>query len=1810
MSKLRIVGGQETGLAGEVKRRAEGNLIVKRRVSLQITAARDAQGQAVTVQVNEDDVVALQLEGGFKLWIRGDDFRKEFSGKTRRGAESGEWELSSELPLDGQARGIGTWILKVLEIFDVDLTGEVATKMAQHVESKLDEKPGLYAVNLGGGYGLNKPPAHLPADQPLLVFLHGTASSTSGSFGQLWSQDNSRVQELLKNRYGTNAFAFEHRTLTESPIQNTIELAGRLPENATVHLVSHSRGGLIGELLCRWPRAEGRDPFERSEIDLLLRGTKGKALKNAEALAKSFEELNDILKKKKIRVERFVRVACPSRGTTLASERLDRWLSVVMSLIEKIPALNKNPVYGALSDFLLAVVKERTDPKTMPGLEAMMPGSPIIGMLNLPGVKVDADLSVIAGDSEGAGIWSKLKHLMPDLFFGGDNDLVVNTGSMYGGSERTSGARFFLDQGGQVNHFSYFANERTVGMLTAGLTRPDGSQSGFTPIEKAHQEVPVRSARGSSGPRPVVFIVPGIMGSHLALRGDRIWLNPDRLAFGGFGKLSIEAADIEPQKLMHRTYSALVDYLHDTHTVITFPYDWRLSIQNAARELAESVGRELNTAEKSNQPVRILAHSMGGLVARAMIAKYPEVWQRICRHPGGRLVMLGTPNSGSYEIVRLIVGQAETLHSLSLLDITNSTRELLEIISNYPGILEMLPEDSSRDFFSEAFWNGLKADDVRRDSWVLPETKRLAQAGKCRKDIAGSLSDTERILYVAGCAPATPCGYRIADGGDGKKVIEFLATARGDGRVPWDTGIPPGVKAWYMEDAVHGDLAAHEPAFPGILELLQSGRTSRISTAQPAAARGIEATFRMPSAPVPMVPDEDALAAVAMGSRRRGKAKVSAPRIKVSVTHGNLGYARYPVAVGHYEGDTIVGAEKYLNRALENRLADHHRFGLYPGPLGSNAVFVNPDPFGKPGGAIIVGLGRVGELSPAGLSGSFARALSAFVLEVSGSSDERFGAKSGGPRSARITALLIGTGAGGISVEESVNAILRGTLKVSELLQESDLDKRVILDEVEFVELWQDIALQAGKALEKAKDEPDLRGRFDCDLIVKESTGGLQRINWDEDPEWWHRLQILSDENGALRFNSITGRARTEVSLLPTQRTLVDRFVEEAVTTTANSSETAKTLFELLLPNRLKEQAANRLKMVLLLDRDSARYPWELLEDRLSGATRPLAVESGVLRQLETQEKEFRERGHMATDDAIYVVGDPVSNFVPLPGAEAEARLVADQFANAGFKVEQRIRSDAMSIVTALHAKAYRILHLAGHGVHEEVLNNSKLLACEVCGQPMQAGRPEKISGMIIGQNIFLTPADVEQVRQVPELVFINCCHLGRTDSGAQNLSPEDRRRLTADRHKLAANVAAQFIRMGVKAVIAAGWAVDDSAAKTFAHKFYDAMLNGCLFGEAVRMARDEAYQNHRGVNTWGAYQCYGDPDYRLRISDRQGARGSSPKPFVSPAEMAVELSNFCSRAQSAERDRSPELKEELDRIVERGEKSWPAQAGVAAALGLAYGELGAFKMAVKHLDAALKANKAELTVQAVEQRANYKCKWAVEIAQTGKKDPDAPDPKELMREAIKDLEAVYSFGSTGERLSLLGSAYKRLAILSKGEERIKALASMEKYYKAAHDLAYNSGNGKVDSYPLLNWLTAQIIGQRYSRKGRESLSKKLLSDADMWCAMAEAAAAEKDQIEPDIWSSLAKSDALLVRALAQGNLKEVSEEIVAGYSRARVRGASPRQFGSVIEHLDFIVRMYAEAPQKIRLRAERDALQELKEKLELIGGEEGMPDN
>ena len=69
--------------------------------------------------------------------------------------------------------------------------------------------------------GTGTPLVQAPAAQdggPLLVFVHGTFSTTSGSFGKLWSQHPQHVRALF-TKYAGRVYGLEHPTLGVSPIR-------------------------------------------------------------------------------------------------------------------------------------------------------------------------------------------------------------------------------------------------------------------------------------------------------------------------------------------------------------------------------------------------------------------------------------------------------------------------------------------------------------------------------------------------------------------------------------------------------------------------------------------------------------------------------------------------------------------------------------------------------------------------------------------------------------------------------------------------------------------------------------------------------------------------------------------------------------------------------------------------------------------------------------------------------------------------------------------------------------------------------------------------------------------------------------------------------------------------------------------------------------------------------------------------------------------------------------------------------------------------------------------------------------------------------------------------------------------------------------------------------------------------------------------------------------------------------------------------------------------------------------------------------
>src|SRR5262249_32601601 len=194
-----------------------------------------------------------------------------------------------------------------------------------------------------------------------------TFVDTASTFGKLWSLHPARVRALFQ-RYGGRVYALDHPTVGASPFANALTLAETLPKGARLHLVTHSRGGLVAEVLARVAGGQG---LRTEDLALFKDDAYGQHRTD-------LGKLDKLVKQQSFRVERMVRVACPARGTLLASRRLDAYLSVLKWGLE----LASVPAVPALVDFLAEVARRRADPAELPGLEAMMPGRPVAEWLS------------------------------------------------------------------------------------------------------------------------------------------------------------------------------------------------------------------------------------------------------------------------------------------------------------------------------------------------------------------------------------------------------------------------------------------------------------------------------------------------------------------------------------------------------------------------------------------------------------------------------------------------------------------------------------------------------------------------------------------------------------------------------------------------------------------------------------------------------------------------------------------------------------------------------------------------------------------------------------------------------------------------------------------------------------------------------------------------------------------------------------------------------------------------------------------------------------------------------------------------------------------------------------------------------------------------------------------------------------------------------------------------------------------------------------------------------------------------------------
>ena len=1039
----------------------------------------------------------------------------------------------------------------------------------------------------------------------------------------------------------------------------------------------------------------------------------------------------------------------------------------------------------------------------------------------------------------------------------------------------------------------------------------------------------------------------------------------------------------------------------------------------------------------------------------------------------------------------------------------------------------------------------------------------------------------DKTIYVHGCAPTTACGIKKIDG-----RWKMVGTFEGDGTVTWKSGAIDGIGRRYYMPAVHGDLAATEEYFAALEELLRAGATGALMDRPPETRDAEAAEPRAYEAGPPRYPmPEEAAHALTGVPKRKRLGERAVPTLKVAVKAMDLRFVNQPIMVGHYEQDAISGAESIIDRELvDNALSERYNLGLYAGPVGTAVVVLRlPNEAerlrGSSYGAVVTGLGTYdGTLAANRLTEAVRTGALRYLLQY-------FDCSGVGSGEIGLSTLLLGyNSSANLTIQASVEALVRGVVEANRKF--ADATRQTLrIGSLEIIELYLDTAISAMRYLrgfaeksngearglgvrleipEELEQDRSVRPRLDDSRAVghwpRMIITDADRNEEECPPECYERLfppesyeqgeredEIAGGETNTparlrrrtalaerLKFVHVGQRARAETIVQQRQPGLVEKLIAQQIVEKNYRPDFSRTLFQLMVPHEFKDASRQLDRIVLVVDGYTANLPWELMlaEDE------PLAVRSPMIRQLVSSK--FRRQVRQSLQPLAYVIGNPsTANFYrsfpspdrrpseglsSLAGAQEEAEVVVESLRRYGYEVEQSIGAeyDALKVINPLYQKPYRIVHIAAHGVFDE-----------------RAADGKSRSGVVLADGLLLTAAEIGQMEIVPDLVFLNCCHLAKVD--AQPVAY----------NRLAYSISRELIEIGVRCVVAAGWAVDDDAAYTFADVFYQGILHEKLqFGDAVFAARRETYRKHGGSVTWGAYQAYGDAGWRIDPREGSGRRGRGSADFVSPEELIDGMRGIRTaifqRRETLTKPAARSTAAQLQALLRRGPKNWLDEPAVSFELAETYAALGAefFEEACKLYNVAIAAEDRarRVPITAIEQLANIESKLGEEMG--------APDLIDRAIERLHDLDKVVAgtvdYGSGRrieaaaskaniERQSLAGSAYKRKAAIfarqildPRTPDRQESIKKFEEAIGRSIE-AYKNASGaeneaRFDPYPALNWLALRALDGAYDQ-------------GVAVCVLCGKKATEKFIRAANVWNAVMAAEAYLVQTLCDGSL-------------------------------------------------------------------------
>jgi CHAT domain-containing protein/pimeloyl-ACP methyl ester carboxylesterase len=957
------------------------------------------------------------------------------------------------------------------------------------------------------------------------------------------------------------------------------------------------------------------------------------------------------------------------------------------------------------------------------------------------------------------------------------------------------------------------------------------------------RDASTRSVRG--GPR--VLILPGIMGSTLGKRGllhlpDLLWINPLAIAVGRLTELALNGrpAAVSAIGVVLLAYLKLKLRLKIAgFDADFFPYDWRRSLKDAGKSLSDAI------LEDPAAEVRLVAHSMGGLVARAALA---AAGKKV-----SRLVMLGTPNYGSFAPAQVIRGTYDVVQKVAAADFEHDAAQLCTLVFNtFPGLYEMLPAPEK--------FSGVDLYDASAWPRTGPRPRPNLLAGV--KQVVDALAPAdERFFLVAGVNQETVVGLRVSDG-------EFCydVSSDGDGTVPLAfarLANLPEAQTYYVEEG-HGSLPNNGRVESAVIDLLATGKTSALPTVRPpsqrAASTVTESQLREMARRAPGVgqlgtsdyrhlldavaapPEPERGAAGALPSAQPGAApaqggdgrfenltisRARLRRLALTLAHGSIADVDSPAyVVGVFRNVAPSGAAAAIDRRLNGVIAEFTARRMFGGEVGT--VFMLP--VGRSSLAadlvLFAGMGAfdqfnadVQQLVAENVVRVLARTrIDEFATVLIGGSSTPSaagvlqnlllgflrGLKDADPRHRFRGITLCETDAGRFAELKSEMYRLAGTNLFD--------DVELTLDETELPPP----AAQAPRPLAQMEDP--------VYVMVREEAAAAGRLHY--------RVSILGS---GMKAAVVTAAQDVNAAKL---QALLTKFDQAVAGGEKDLTQFGRQFADLALPAEVCTVLATMKDrhIVMVHDAPAARIPWETLTvgdwtPALTGglSRHYLADHMPVAAWLEERRCEPALR--------LLLVVNPLGD---LAGADDEGkRIMQLGGATDGIEITPLLQKDATkaAVLGALRTGKFDCVHYAGHAFFD----------------PQGPSR----SGLICAGREILSGADLTGFSNLPSLVFFNACEAGRVRGRPVTSRP------ASTRVSESYGVAEALMRGGIANYMSTYWPVGDEAAETFATTFYGSVLGGRSLGASTLEGRKAVLALRD--RDWADYILYGNFDFVLK---------------------------------------------------------------------------------------------------------------------------------------------------------------------------------------------------------------------------------------------------------------------------------------------------------------------------------------------------------